>query len=58
MTTHRDRPGVRLSKPGHWGNIPFENETRATVFAEGDANGKPFTIEHENVTLKLPEFGS
>jgi hypothetical protein len=25
ITTHRKREGARLSKPGHWGNIPYHD---------------------------------
>lgn len=56
VTSHRGRPGVRLSKVGHWGNLPFPNETAASEHAKSDADGRPFTIEHKLVTLKLMEF--
>lgn len=53
MTTHRNRPGVRLSKPGHWGNVPCIDELDAHATAAADANGRPFTIEREHFTKEL-----
>lgn len=49
ITTHRHLPGVRLSKFGHWGNQPFNDDGEAAAFAARDADGKPFTIERKNV---------
>lgn len=56
MTTHRNRPGVRLSKPGHWTNEPFTNEQQARAYAALDAGSAPFTIESEHITARLKEF--
>lgn len=58
FTTHRNRPGVRLSKPGYWGNIPFETEDEALTAVRLDANGRPFTIDREHVNKALSEFGT
>lgn len=55
ITSHRNRAGVRLSKPGFWTNIPFGTEVDARRAATGDANGRPFTIDREHVNKVLKE---
>jgi hypothetical protein len=52
ITSHRNRPGVRLSKPGHWGNEPFDDETQARDYAALDAAG-PHSIEREHINKVL-----
>jgi hypothetical protein len=40
ITTHPEREGVNLSKPGHWGGRPFPSAEAAQAAALEDANGK------------------
>ena len=44
VTTHHHLPGVRLSKPGHWGNLPFDCYDAAEEHAR--ANGAT-SVERE-----------
>lgn len=37
--------GVRLSKRGHWGNLPYADEEAARASARADAGKAPFTVE-------------
>jgi hypothetical protein len=53
ITRHVGLPGVRLSKPGHWGNIPLDDEGAANSAAEQDAGRHPFTIERR--TCRAPK---
>lgn len=48
ITTSRRFPGVRLSKPGHFGNQSHTSVAAAEQSARADARGKPFVIEREN----------
>lgn len=41
ITTHVELAGVRLSKPGHWGNLPFDDDAAAVSYATRDAGGPP-----------------
>ena len=53
FTTHAHLPGVRLSRPGHWTNLPHDSDADALEAARKDAKGKPFKVERESLTLKL-----
>jgi len=50
IASHSWLPGVRLSKPGHWGNIPYPDAETAQAAAAVDAGKSPFTVER--LTLK------
>jgi hypothetical protein len=41
ITRHAHLEGVRLSMPGHWGNLPFEDDAAAVSYATRDAGGPP-----------------
>lgn len=41
ITRHSHLEGVRLSKPGHWGNLQFASDAAATAYATEDAGGPP-----------------
>lgn len=45
ITTHRRLDGVRLSKRGNWGNIPFPDDEAAATAARADAGGGAIEIE-------------
>lgn len=45
VATHSWLEGARLSKCGHWGNIPHPDVEAATQAARGDAGDHPFQIE-------------
>jgi hypothetical protein len=55
ITSHRHLTGVRLSRLGDWGNLPFGNESAARAHAKADASGRAFTIERKHFTRTLPE---
>lgn len=55
IVRHAELPGVRLSKGGHWQNIPFGTDADAVRAATGDARGCPFTIERKEIRRKLHE---
>lgn len=46
LTTHRHLPGVRLSLPGQWGNLPFDNVPAAEAHARTVARSAAVDIEH------------
>lgn len=48
ISTNRRWPGVRLSRPGRWGNIPYGDVPAAREAARLDAGGQPFAIERES----------
>lgn len=54
ITSHAHLDGVRLSKPGHWGNVPYRSEAGAEEAARLDAGG-PVTIKRERFPA-LPTF--
>jgi hypothetical protein len=41
ITRHAGLAGVRLSKPGHWGNLSFDDDASATAYAIRDSSGDP-----------------
>lgn len=55
ITSHGHLEGVRLSKRGHWANVPFETEENAEDHAKNDAAGEPFTLTRKHFRA-LPEF--
>lgn len=55
ITSHNGLDGVRLSKLGHWGNIPHPDDNAAELAAEHDARGAPFRIERKHFPA-LPAF--
>lgn len=57
ITSHAHLSGVRLSKLGHWANMPFETEAAAQLAAKDDAKGAPFTVERKDYPA-LPMFGA
>lgn len=48
VTRHAHLDGVRLSKPGHWGNVPYPDEDAAETAARQDAQGAPIRIERRS----------
>lgn len=48
ITRHDHLDGVRVSKPGCWGNIPYPDEAAALAAIERDAGGKRFKIERSS----------
>ena len=58
ITSHLHLPGVRLSKCGHWGNIPYDTEEEARAQAKADAKSAPHSIDRQHIKLKLhvPQF--
>lgn len=48
ITTHGHLEGVRLSKPGHWGNVPYRCEEEARKAAEKDARGQRIKMERRD----------
>lgn len=55
VTRHAHLAGVRLSRAGSHGNLPFPDYQAAIDAAEVEANGQPFTIERENCPA-LPKY--
>lgn len=49
VATHSWMDGARLSKCGHWGNMPYPDVEAATAAARLDAGNSPFTVEELNV---------
>lgn len=47
LTTHAHLPGVRLSLPGQWGNLPFDGALDAAAHAFAVAKGAPVAFEHQ-----------
>lgn len=47
IMTHLGLEGVRLSRPGHFGNVPFPTDADATAEARRIANGSPIAIERK-----------
>jgi hypothetical protein len=47
ITTSPGREGVRLSRPGHFGNLPLDDDAAAVREAKRIADGRPFTIERK-----------
>lgn len=47
ITEHDGIPGARLSKPGHFTNLPHDDEASAREAARIDAGGSPFIIDRE-----------
>lgn len=45
ITQHSHLTGVRLSRAGQWGGLPFANADEAEQFARDDAGKNPLTIE-------------
>jgi hypothetical protein len=45
ITRHVGLTGVRLSKPGHWGNLPYPDDVAAESAARADAARVPFTVD-------------
>lgn len=54
LTTHRYRPGVRLSVPGQFGNLPFIDEDAALDHARTLARGEGIAIQRKEIRLSLP----
>jgi len=48
VTTHEHLPGARLSKLGHWGNVPHPDVEAAEGAARLDANGAAVRIARED----------
>lgn len=48
VTRHAHLDGVRLSKPGHWGNVPFPDDDAAEKHAAQDAQGAPVRLERRS----------
>jgi hypothetical protein len=49
VATHSWLEGARLSKCGHWGNLPHPDVEAATAAARADAGDRPFTVERLTV---------
>jgi hypothetical protein len=49
VATHSWMEGARLSKCGHWGNIPHPDVEAATAAARADAGNSAFTVERLTV---------
>lgn len=52
VTTHSGLPGARLSRPGIWGNLPYDTIEEAKAAAKEDAGAAPFAVEMQHVTPK------
>jgi hypothetical protein len=48
VTTHTALPGVRLSRPGHFGNLPFDNVPEAEAHARAIAGSADITVDQEH----------
>lgn len=55
ITRHPHLEGVRLSRPGVWGNMPHATEADAEAAAAADAGKHPFRLEFRAYPA-LPEF--
>lgn len=49
VATHSWLEGARLSKCGHWGNLPHPDVEAATAAARADAGDRFFTVERLTV---------
>lgn len=49
VTRHAHLDGVRLSRPGHWGNLPFPSDADATSYAIRDAGAADVMIDRPPV---------
>lgn len=47
VTTHQHLRGVFLSRPGHFGNVPFQDETAALAHARELAGKVPISVQRE-----------
>lgn len=48
VTTHEHLEGARLSRLGHWGNVPHPSVEAAELAARADARGEPVRIARED----------
>lgn len=48
ISTHKGLEGVRLSKPGHFTNLPFPTDDAAVAHARKVAGRQPVAIEREH----------
>lgn len=48
LTSHGHLEGVRLSRLGSWGNIPYDDDVSARAAADVDARGQKFTIRRRH----------
>lgn len=55
ITTHGHLPGARLSRSGHWCNLPHPSVEAAREAAERDAGREEFTITR-TAHKALPAF--
>lgn len=46
---------VRISKLGHWGNLPHATEEEAEAAIRADARGKPYSVQRHRLA-PLPAF--
>ncbi len=49
VATHSWMEGARLSKCGHWGNLPHPDVAAATAAAIANAGDRPFKVERLTV---------
>lgn len=56
IARHAGLDGVRLSKPGHWGNMPYPSDEAAVAAARRDAGRLPVEIERTSRTLRSPSL--
>jgi hypothetical protein len=54
ITTHRGLAGVRLSKAGEWGNVPYPDEQAAREAARKHAGNRPVAIEVQALRAPVP----
>lgn len=52
VTTYPGATGANLSKPGHWGNIPYTSTAAAETAARHDAGNSPYVIDRERGVVR------
>lgn len=52
VTTHDRLDGVFLSRPGHFGNLPFPNDAAAVAAAQVVAGPIPIAVTRDRVRLR------
>lgn len=57
VTTHAHLDGVRLSRLGHWGNVPYPDDEAALAAAELDAAGQRYQVKRQSFpALPVPQW--
>lgn len=53
IITHARLEGVFLSRPGHFGNLPFADDAAALEHAKAIAKGAPIAVDRKIIRRRL-----